>query len=621
MTVRWPRRNRPTSADLRGLPAALRLVGRAAPGHLAAVAGLALCGALAPVAAARLLKAVLDTIVAAAHRPAVLVGLALGLAGATAVTAFLPPLNTYAAGELRRRAAWRAADKLFTAVNRLEGLAHFEDPAFLNRLQIAQDAARAAPGNVVAMSVDTLRGALAAAGFLAATAALDLRLALLVSVAAVPALGAELGLSRRRAAMIWALGPHERRELFYGGLLANVRAAKEIRLFGAGDLLRERMLGSRARADAAQRRLDRRILVTHSGLTLLSTAVNAVGIVIAVGLAGAGEISVGDVSLALAALVGVQSALSGVVLGIAQTHHQLLLWTHYRAVLATTPDLAVAPDGPRELPALRHGIELRDVWFRYADDQPWILTGVDLFIPAGRTVALVGPNGAGKSTLVKLLCRFYDPTRGSIRWDGVDLRDVPVEALRARLTATFQDFMCYDFTAADNIGIAEPARVGDRPAIVAAAERAGAHHKLATLPRGYDTLLSRSFTQDVEGHGTAERDDAPGVDLSGGQWQRVALARAFLRQACDVLILDEPSSGLDPDAEHEIHRRLRDYRAGRTSVLISHRLGAVRDADRIIVLAGGRVLEDGPHEVLLALNGEYARLFNLQAQPYGAATC
>ncbi|MEV6925809.1 ABC transporter ATP-binding protein, partial [Dactylosporangium sp. NPDC051485] len=579
-----------------------------------AVAGLALAGGLAPVAAARLLKSVLDTLVGAGHRPATLVLLALGLAGAGAVTAFLPPLNSYVIAELQRRTARRAADELFAAVNGLAGLAHFEDPAFLNRLQIAHNAARVAPGSVVTTGLDTLRGLVAAAGFLATTAALDWRLAALVALAALPALGAELGLSRRRAGMIWDLGPHERREYFYGGLLADVRAAKEVRLFGAGDELRRRMLGSRARTDAANRGLDRRILATHGGLTLLGTVVNAVGVVIAIGLAGAGSISVGDVSLALAALAGVQGALAGVAMAAAQVHHQLLMWGHYRAVLATPPDLAAAPSPAGELPALRHGIELRDVWFRYAEDQPWILAGVDLFIPAGHTIALVGPNGAGKSTLVKLLCRFYDPTRGAISWDGVDLRDVPVEALRARLAATFQDFMCYDFTAADNIGIADPGRLADRPGITAAAGRAGAHNKLAALPRGYDTMLSRVFTQD-------DGDAEDGVNLSGGQWQRVALARAFLREGRDLLILDEPSSGLDPDAEHEIHQRLREYRAGRTSILISHRLGAVRDADRIVLLAGGRVCEDGPHEALLALDGEYARLFHLQARAYGAATC
>ena len=249
--------------------------------------------------------------------------------------------------------------------------------------------------------------------------------------------------------------------------------------------------------------------------------------------------------------------------------------------------------------------------FRYAPDQPWVLRGVDLVLPRGCAVALVGLNGAGKSTLVKLLCRFYDPTRGAVLWDGIDVRELPVEQLRERIGVLFQDFMQYDLSAAENIGVGDVATLGDREPVVAAARRAGAHETLAALPRGYDTLLSRLFFDETD-----RNDPETGVLLSGGQWQRVALARTLLRDRRDLLILDEPSSGLDAEAEHEVHRQLREHREGRTSVLISHRLGAVRDADRIVVLAGGRVVEQGRHEELLAEDRTYARLFRLQADGY-----
>jgi ATP-binding cassette subfamily B protein len=226
-------------------------------------------------------------------------------------------------------------------------------------------------------------------------------------------------------------------------------------------------------------------------------------------------------------------------------------------------------------------------------------------------VALVGRNGSGKSTLVKLLCRFYDPTRGVIRWDGTDIRDVPVDELRARIGAVFQDYMSYDFSAEDNIAVGDLTSMGEADRIALAARRAGMHDTVTALPRGYQTLLTRAFVSQSD-----KDDPQTGVVLSGGQWQRLALARAFLRDERDLMILDEPSAGLDAEAEHDVHTRLREIRSGRTSLLISHRLGAVRDADLIIVLADGVVGEQGSHAELLAAEGVYARLFTLQAAGY-----
>nr|BFE89032.1 hypothetical protein GCM10020093_116330 [Planobispora longispora] len=266
------------------------------------------------------------------------------------------------------------------------------------------------------------------------------------------------------------------------------------------------------------------------------------------------------------------------------------------------------------------------MWFRYSDEHDWILRGVDLFIPRGSALALVGRNGAGKSTLVKLLCRFYDPTRGAILWDGVDLRTMDPHSLRARISAVFQDFMQYDMTAAENIGLGDVDALGDREALTRAAGIAGIHRTLAALPGGYDTMLSRSFAAEpaspppageTGGDQTGEPfSPASGFTLSTGQWQRLAVARAFLRGRRDLMILDEPSSGLDAAAEYRLHSVLRRHRSGRTSVLISHRMNTLRDADLIVVLVDGRVTERGSHTDLMASAGEYARLFSLQAEGY-----
>jgi ATP-binding cassette subfamily B protein len=324
----------------------------------------------------------------------------------------------------------------------------------------------------------------------------------------------------------------------------------------------------------------------------------------------------------MAAIAGVQAVTAGLVIELGMAARTLMLFESYLAIvhapkpaaaampIARVPDGDRQPVGDRTAPELRVALEVRDGWFRYQPDAPWVLRGLNLRMRAGQTLALVGVNGAGKSTLVKLLCRFWELERGQILWDGIDIRELDPLSLRARIATTFQDFMTYDATAGDNIGFGDVRYLGDLDRVRAAARLSEIDDKLCALPAGYETLLSRTLAND------ATDEEADGVLVSGGEWQRIALARCLLRADADLFILDEPSSGLDPEAESRLHDVLSRHGEHRTRLLISHRLGSLRDADQIAVLANGQIVEQGNHEQLMGLGGRYAELFARQAVRY-----
>jgi ATP-binding cassette subfamily B protein len=606
---------RPTlpAGRARALAMMIAMAWRAHRGAFCGMLALAALAGLAPIASAWLLRAILDDLAtghAHGHGPVLALAVALGAAGAA--TAVLPGISQYLSAQSGRSVQRDATSRLFTAVTRLSGLGTLEDPAFQDKLRFAQQAGASGPGQVLSGGIAIVQSAITVAGFLIALAVLSPVLAAIVTAAAVPAVFLQRGMARREASVLRGITHAQRRQFFFAGLLSGLTAAKEIRLFGLGPFFHARMLDELDEVQRAGTRVGRRVLAIEATLALISASVATGGLLWAVSAAAAGRLTIGDLSMLVAALAAIGATLGAMISSAAFTYQALLMFESYREVVSARPDLPV-PDQPRPAGPLRRGIEIDDVWFRYGPGTPWVLRGVSCLIPRGRAVALVGQNGAGKSTLVKLLCRFYDPDRGRILWDGTDLRDMDPAELRGRLSVVFQDYMTYELSAAENIAVGDLGAASDQDLLHAAARQAGIHDTLAGLPKGYRTLLTRTYFDRAD-----KENPETGVLLSGGQLQRVALARAYLRGGRDLMIMDEPSSGLDAEAEHELHRRLSLHRRDQATVLISHRLNTIRDADDIVVLSGGVVTEQGSHDDLMALSGSYARLFTLQARGYVA---
>jgi ATP-binding cassette subfamily B protein len=301
------------------------------------------------------------------------------------------------------------------------------------------------------------------------------------------------------------------------------------------------------------------------------------------------------------ALAGTSSQVQSVFSTFAGIADDALFLTDLHRFLAMTPRIRPADPGLPAPRPIRDGFEFRKVSFHYPGADRLILDRLDLRIAPGERLALVGENGQGKTTLVKLLTHLYEPTSGQILLDGVDLREYRAEDLQREIGVIFQDFVRYDMTARQNIGLGRIDRLDDEARVFEAAWRSRATDIVARLPTGFDQMLGRRF----EG----------GHDLSGGEWQKFALARAYMRDA-QILILDEPTAALDAASEYELFQSFATLTEGRMAILISHRFSTVRMCDRIVVLEGGGIREQGSHRELLARGGCYARLFQMQASQY-----
>ncbi|MDQ3930213.1 MAG: ABC transporter ATP-binding protein/permease [Chloroflexota bacterium] len=521
------------------------------------------------------------------------------------VERLLGPLQGSAASVLGRQVDRYLQERTMSAVGRPHGVAHLEDPAVLDLIESARGVGLQGlkPGDAVAALASLIPSWAQALGSAAILVTFQWWLGvgwLLMWPVLLYYLQREY---LRVGETAYDQAAAVRRADYYRDLALRPTAAKEVRVWGLPDWLTTRY-------DQAWRAAMEPIWKARSpgrAVLWLSTGAAVVANLTSFGLLAWSAIR-GDLTLAALA-VYTQATLRASTFRAFDDQNMILS----NAAVAVPRALALgqrlnalpAVKGksvPEDMP--RQGMRFQAVEFRYPGLDRAILRDLDLDIPAGRSLAIVGENGAGKTTLVKLICRLYEPTAGRIEVDSEELSHFDPVGWHRRVAAIFQDFARYHMSARDNVAMGAPWLSNDLEKLRTAASRAGALELIESLPNGWDTVLSREY--------------AGGVDLSGGQWQRIALARAMfaVEAGAKVLILDEPTASLDVRAEAELYDRFLEITEGLTTILISHRFSTVRRADRIVVLEGGRVTEEGSHQELMSENGRYAAMFRVQAERF-----
>jgi len=480
------------------------------------------------------------------------------------------------------------------------GLSDFEDSEFYDRMTRARREASWRPLSLVQRVFGLLQNGITLLVYGGLLFNLSIWAVLALAFAALPAFVAEKRFSDDAFRLFHWRAPETRMQNYLESLLAREDNAKEVTLFRLGPLFLERY-----------RAIFRKLFAEDKALTVRRTGWGfALGLVSTLGFYGSygyivlnavkGSITLGDMTMYLLVFKQGQASLSALLSAVGGMYEDNL----YLSNLYTYLDHpSPPPSGTFDAgPAPEDGLRFENVSFAYRGSQTPALRDVTLHIRPGEKLALVGENGAGKTTLIKLLTRLYEPTTGRITLDGLSLSEWNPDALRARVGVIFQDFIRYQLVVGENIGAGDVDAFDDEQAWRRAAVKGMAEPFIQKLPGGYETQLGRWF--------------GGGQELSVGQWQKIALSRAFMREDADILVLDEPTSAMDAEAEAEVFQRFRALSAERMGIVISHRFSTVRMADQIVVLADGTIVEQGSHEELMQKNGRYARLFNLQAEGY-----
>ena len=585
---------------------AFSLVWQCSPGWTSLNIGILSVQAVLPLASLYLMKLVIDDVAAAASsadraavfgRAAVLIVLAGGVATLAGLCRTIGAL----VGDAQAQVVTDHMHDILHAKSVEVDLEYYENAQFYDALHRAQQEAPLRPTRIVNGLTQLALGAFSLVAMAGLLVSFHWGFALVLFAAAFPGLLVRFRYAGKLYAWQRSRTPKERLAWYFHWLLTGDIHAKEVRLFDLGPEFTRRFSG--LRKDLRRERL--RLSVQRSKAELVTHVCSNLAVFGSYAFIAYetinGSVSLGGMVMFYQAFQRGQDYFKDVLGSLAGLYEDNLFLSSLFELLDMKRKVA-GPANPKPIPRpMKTGIRFEDVGFRYPTGTSMVLKDIDLTIRPGQLVALVGENGSGKTTLIKLLCRLYDPTDGSITIDGIDLREFDVSKLRRESSVIFQDYARYQMTARENIRLGDVELPLHSNHIEATARLAGAHDIISRLPRGYETTLGKAF--------------ADGEELSIGEWQKIALARAFLREA-QIIVLDEPTSAMDARSEYEIFQRFRQLAEGRTAILISHRLSTVRMADCIYVLDGGRIVESGPHEELVHYGGMYARLFETQAQNY-----
>ncbi|WP_310485217.1 ABC transporter ATP-binding protein [Chamaesiphon sp. VAR_48_metabat_403] len=478
-------------------------------------------------------------------------------------------------------------------------LSHFEDSEFYDKITQARSQASSRPLSLITRTFGLCQSALTLITFSGLLWRFSGWAVVVLIVAAIPAFIAETRFSEHAFRLFRWRSPETRQQHYLETLLAREDYAKEVQLYQLGGMLLERYRDIFNRLYEDDRDLTIRKGFWGYLLGLLSTAAFYGAYAWIVLEAIAGVITLGEMTMYLVVFRQGQATFAAALTSIGGMYEDNL----YLANLYEFLDQPIPQSQGRITQGtIRDGIRFENVSFSYPGSERPVLNNISLHLPLGEKLAIVGENGSGKTTLIKLLTNLYQPTSGRILLDGVDLQDWDVDVLRRRIGVIFQNFVQYQFTVGENVGVGDVEHLDDRKEWQIAASKGMATPFIDVLPEKFDTQLGKWFKG--------------GQELSGGQWQKIALARAFMRSDADILILDEPTAAMDAEAEMNIFNHFRSLTQDRMVVLISHRFSTVRMADKIIVMANGEIIEQGSHELLLQAGGRYAHLFSLQAAGY-----
>lgn len=585
--------------QLRHLPKALHLVYAAAPRWTAAWAMLLVLQGGLPVINVWLTRLLVDSLVSTigtrnwsgAQRVWWLVA---AIAGALLLAEVLNAASKF----VRTAQSERVQDHIFGLIHDQAlalDLSFYDSPASYDCLHQARVDAMYRPVALMESMGSLLQNGLTLTAMAGLLLPFGWWLPLVLLFSALPALGIVGRVAWRQNQWRLQSTPLRRRANYYDFLMTEQSAAAELRLFGLGPYFRAAFQSVRARLRDEQIEMARE----QAGGELLAGGIGlvAMGATMAWVLwrAVQGMVSLGQVAMFYQAFNQGQRLMRTLLENVGQIYSNTMFLENLFEFLGLRPQFTDPPQ-PAAASPLREAIRFEDVTFRYPGNERPALCGFNLTIKAGTIVAVVGENGAGKSTLIKLLCRFYHAEQGTVTLDGVEVRKLAQAELWRMLTVLFQEPVHYQATARENIALGDVSNAPSHIAITAAARAAGAETPIGKLPDGYETMLSKKFG---------------GAELSVGEWQRVALARAFLRQA-PIIILDEPTSAMDSWSESDWIARFRSLAAGRTALIITHRLTMARQADVIHVMAEGQIVESGSHDELLALHRRYAQSWRQQ---------